>query len=314
MSQNSRYFALGCIAVVAAAYAMTQTVENQYVFFAGYVVLQYVALATAWNIAGGYAGYINFGTAGFFGAGSYIAVAVAKAFAAPLLVQILCGAAVGGMMGFAVGYLSVRLRGIYYSIATIAVAVIVEAVVVNWNYVGGARGLSVMRPEAPFGFPNYTSWLFVVMACLAVGSVAIARGLEVSKIGRAFAAIRENEAAAESVGVPTLWVKCIATTISGALMAAAGTPYALYASYIDPTAAFNMNYSLSALVMALLGGTLSWPGPVIGALLLAVLQQVLTVTVSAELYLLILGLILIAGVIFVPGGLYGLMKTRRSAA
>lgn len=314
MSRNSVVFAVGCIAVIAAAYTMTQLVENQYVFFAGYVVLQFVALATAWNVAGGYAGYVNFGTAGFFGAGAYVAVAAAKAFSAPLPMQIFCGALVGALLGFAVGYLSVRLRGIYYSIATIAIAVILEAVVVNWNYVGGARGLSVMRPEAPFGFPNYTSWLFVVMACLAVGAVAIARSLEVSRIGRAFAAIRENEAAAESCGVPTLRVKLIATTVSGALMAAVGTPYALYASYVDPTAAFNMNYSLSALVMALLGGTLSWPGPVIGALLLATLQQVLTVSVSAELYLLILGLILVAGVIFVPGGLYGLRKMRRSAA
>lgn len=314
MSRNTIAFTVGCIAVIAAAYLLTRLVENQYVFFAGYVVLQFVALATAWNVAGGYAGYVNFGTAGFFGAGAYVAVAIAKAFSAPLPVQILCGALVGALLGFAVGYLSVRLRGIYYSIATIAVAVIIEAVVVNWAFVGGARGMSIVRPETPLGFPNYTAWLFVVMTCLAVGSVAIARGLEVSRVGRAFAAIRENEAAAEACGVPTLRTKLIATTVSGALMAAAGAPYALYASYVDPTAAFNMNYSLSALVMALLGGTLSWPGPVIGALLLAVLQQVLTVTVPAEVYLLVLGLILIASVIFVPGGLYGLRRMRRAAA
>lgn len=305
MNRNLLFFC-GCFIAILCAYGLTRMVDNQYVFFAGYVVLQFVALATAWNIAGGYAGYVNFGTAGFFGAGAYIAAAVAKAVDAPLPVQIACAAAFGGLLGFSVGYLSVRLRGIYYSIATIAVAVILEAVVVNWGYVGGARGAAISRPEAPLGFANYTSWLFVVMACLAALSVVVARSLEVSKIGRAFAAIRENEAAAEACGVPTLKVKCLATTISGALMAASGAPYALYASYIDPTAAFNMNYSLSALVMALLGGTFSWPGPILGALILAAAQQVLVVTVSPELYLFILGAVLVCSVIFVPAGLYGL--------
>ena len=91
-------------------------------------------------------------------------------------------------------------------------------------------------------------------------------------------------------------------------MAAIGAPYALYASYIDPNAAFNMNYSLSALAMALLGGTLSWPGPVIGALALSVIEQGLTVTVSPELNLLVVGLILVGGVLLLPGGLYRMLS------
>ncbi len=140
--------------------------------------------------------------------------------------------------------------------------------------------------------------------------MAIARTLERSKLGRAFAAIRDNEPAAEACGVPTLFVKCVATTLSGALIAVAGAPYALYASYIDPTAAFDLNYSLSALAMPLLGGTSSWVGPVVGAVLLSVTQQVLTVTASSQLNLLTLGLILVGSVIFIPGGLYGLFRRR----
>jgi len=301
------WFWVGCVALLGCAYLLTRLVTNEYVFFAGEVVLQFIALATAWNIAGGYAGYVNFGTAGFFGIGAYVAVAVSQAWGAPLPLQILAALVVGGLLGLGVGYLSVRLRGIYYSIATIAVAVILEAAVVNWPYVGGAQGLSIVRPVAPVGFANYTAFLFVVMAFIAIVCVAVARAIERSRLGLAFSAIRDNETVAESCGVPTLRTKCIATAVSGALMAAIGAPYALYASYIDPSAAFNMNYSLSALAMALLGGTLSWPGPVIGALVLSLIEQGLTVTVSPELNLLVVGLILVGGVVFMPGGLYRLM-------
>ena len=190
-------------------------------------------------------------------------------------------------------------------------AVILESVVVNWPYVGGAQGLSIVRPGPPTGFANYNGFLFVVMAVLAVGAVAIARGFERSRFGRAFGAIRDNEAVAEACGVPTLRTKCLATAVSGAMMAAVGAPYALYASYIDPSAAFNMNYSLLALAMPLLGGTISWPGPVIGAFLLSLIEQGLTVTASPEVNLLVVGLILVGGVVFLPGGLYRLLIRRR---
>ena len=306
-------FWAGCVAAIGLAYAATVLVQNQYVFFAGYIVIQFILLATAWNIAGGYAGYVNFGASGFFGAGAYVAVASAQAFTAPLGMQIACAAATGAALGLAVAYLSARLRGVYYSIATIAVAVILEALVVNWSYVGGARGMSVTRPPAPPGFNDYTAFLFVVMAVLAVAGVAVARGIERSSVGRGLAAVRDNEMAAEACGVPTLAVKMAAISISGALMAVAGAPYALYASYVDPSSAFNMNYSLAALAMPLLGGTSTWVGPVIGAVMLAVVQQLLTVFASAQVNLLVLGLILVASVIFLPGGAIELGRRRRPA-
>jgi len=310
---NSAAFWVGCVATIGLAYAATVLVQNQYVFFAGYVVIQFVLLATAWNIAGGYAGYVNFGASGFFGAGAYVAVASARAFTAPLGVQIACAAVTGAALGLAVAYLSARLRGVYYSIATIAVAVILEALVVNWSFVGGARGMSVARPPAPPGFNDYSAFLFVAMTVLAVAGVAISRGIERSPVGRGLAAVRDNEMAAEACGVPTLTVKMVAISISGALMAVAGAPYALYASYVDPSSAFNMNYSLAALAMPLLGGTSTWVGPVIGAMALAVVQQLLTVFASAQISLLILGLILVASVVFLPGGALELGRRWKSA-
>ena len=310
----SRIFYGGCALAVGLSYVLTVLVPNEYPFFAGYVVVQFVLLATAWNIAGGYGGYVNFGAAGFFGAGAYSAVAAGQAFGAPLPVQIVAAALVGAAISLAVAFLSVRLRGVYYSIATIAVAVILEAIALNWYFIGGARGVSVPRPAPPSGFASYTAFLFVVMIVLAVAGVATARFIERSRLGRGLAAIRDNEMAAEACGVPTLNVKIVAITISGALMAVAGAPYALYASYIDPPAAFSMNYSLAALAMPLLGGTSSWVGPLIGGVLLAVIQQVLTVFSSSQVNQLIVGLILVANVVLLPGGVSALLRRHRRAA
>jgi len=114
--------------------------------------------------------------------------------------------------------------------------------------------------------------------------------------------------------VPTLAIKALAITISGALMAVAGAPYALYASYIAPTSAFDMNYSLAALAMPLLGGTATWIGPVVGALLLSVIQQVLGIFASPQVNLLVYGLVLVVSVILLPGGVVEFARRRRRLA
>jgi branched-chain amino acid transport system permease protein len=309
-------FISGAVVVVLAALVLTRTVGNEYVFFAGYVVLQFVVLATAWNILGGYAGYVNFGSGAFFAAGAYTSVALIQAFEAPLLVQVAVAAAVAGAMGFLVGALTLRLRGIFFSIATVAVAVICETVVINWSFVGGARGIAIFQPEVPAGFASYTRMLFVAMTCLAVLAVGLARFVERSWIGRGLRAIRDDEEAAESVGVPTLRLKLVAATLSGALMGVAGAPFPSYMSYVEPVSAFSLNYAVSALAMPLIGGTGSWLGPVIGAVLLGTVQQVVTVTVSSELNVLVVGLVLVGFVVAAPQGILGLAQRwfRRAGA
>jgi branched-chain amino acid transport system permease protein len=211
------------VAILATVLALTGGV-NEYFFFAGYTVLTFVVLATAWNILGGYGGYVNFGTAAFFGVGAYTAVVLFQAIGAPLLVQIIAGAVVSGLLGFGVGLLTLRLRGIFFAIATVAVIVIMETLMVNWRYVGGATGLQLLRPPVLEPFDTYTRMLFVVMALLSVVAVSIARYIQVSWIGRGLRALRDSEEAAESSGVPTLKLKLFACTISGALMGAAGAP------------------------------------------------------------------------------------------
>src|ERR1700687_3335439 len=119
-------------AVVAAGILLASLRVNPYFYFAGYVILQYIVIATAWNILGGYAGYVNFGTPAFFGLGAYTAAILFKATEAPLVFQIFAAAAMSGLLGFAAGLLTLRLRGIFFAIATIALGVIMETLFINW--------------------------------------------------------------------------------------------------------------------------------------------------------------------------------------
>ena len=291
------------LAVVAAF-----TIRNEYFFFAAYVVLQFVILATAWNILGGYAGYVNFGTGAFFGVGAYTGVLLIKSLGLPLGLQILAAAAVGGALGFGIGLLTLRLRGIFFSIATVAVAIILQTVVLNWRYLGGATGVQILRPEVTPPFDNYIKMLFCIAVLLAIVAVAVARYIESSWVGRGLRAIRDSEEAAECTGVPTLRLKLLACVVSGALMSAAGAPLAMYQSFVEPESAFSLNYSVNALAMPIIGGTAHCIGPVLGALLLGTVQQLVTVTISSELNVLVVGVLLVFFVVAAPEGIMGLFR------
>jgi branched-chain amino acid transport system permease protein len=308
--RNARFWT-GAAAVIVLAVIVSLSRANEYFFFAGFVVLQSVVLATAWNILGGYAGYVNFGTAAFFGIGAYMAVVVINATGAPLAVQILAGAAVSGLLGLGTGLLTMRLRGIFFSIATVAIIFIAETLITNWRYVGGATGIQLLRPPLMEPFGSYTRMLFVVMAVLAVIAVSIARYIETSWIGRGLQAIRDTEEAAECSGVPTLKLKLFACTVSGALMGAAGAPLPMYLSFLEPASSFSLNYSVAALAGAIIGGTSHWLGPVIGAILLASVQQIVTVTIPGEINVLVVGVLLVVFVVAAPDGVLGLLRKLR---
>ena len=307
-------FLVGAAVVLALAATLPAVLKIEYYYVLGYTVLQFIIMATAWNILGGFAGYVNFGSGAFFAVGAYTAVSLYKWLALPLGLQILAGAAMAGLLGLGVGLLTLRLRGIFFSIATIAITIILETVVLNWTYVGGAKGLPILRPtEIPL-FENYTQWLFFVMAVIAVVAVAAARYIQSSWFGRGLRAIRDNEGAAECSGVPTLKLKLAAAAISGALMGAAGAPYAMLGSFIEPNAAFSLNHAVNALAMPIIGGMGHWIGPVIGAVLLGSVQQIVTVTVSSEMNVLVVGVMLVIFVVAAPEGILGLVKRWRSSS
>lgn len=303
-------FAILAVVCAAVAFAISRWINNGYVFFAGYVVLQYIVLATAWNLLGGYCGYVNFGTAAFFALGAYSTVALHKLAPLPLPVMVVAGGLVSGGLGLAMGYLTLRLRGAFFSIATLAMAIVAQTLMVNWAFVGGAAGAYIIRPPAgPLGLP-YIQYLTLLMLVLAVAAIVAARGIERSRLGYGFAAIRDDEVAAETAGVPTLRLKLIATVLSGAFMGMAGAPLPFYVTYLDPSSAFSLSYAVNTIAMPLIGGTASWPGPLIGAVVIATLQQVATVTISSALNLLIVGGVLVMFVVAAPNGILGLFGAR----
>jgi branched-chain amino acid transport system permease protein len=305
-------FAAVAFAFAIAFAAASQLVTNEYYFTAAYIVLQFVILATAWNILGGYTGYVNFGSGAFFAIGAYSTVALYNAFKAPLPVMIVVGTLTAGLAGLGLGYLTLRLRGVFFAIASLALAVVLYTFVVNWDYVGGARGAYVLQPrEVPFGLPRYIHLLYVVMVLMASVSLIVARAIEKSTLGRGLAAIRDVELAAECSGVPTLRLKIFSTMVSCALMGMAGTTFPFYLSFIEPSSAFSLSYAVNSIAMPLIGGMMSWIGPLIGAVLLGTVQQLVQVTISSAWNLLIVGVLLVLFVTLAPNGIMGWVEAWR---
>jgi branched-chain amino acid transport system permease protein len=306
---NWRFLAIA-VGVAAATFGVGVWINLDYLFFAGYVILQYVVLATAWNILGGYAGYMNLGVSAFFALGAYTTVALETALKLPLPLTIPAAGVVAGVVGLGMGYLTLRLKGIYFAIATLALAVVAETFVTNWDYVGGSAGAYLLHPLRGPWFGSYTEYLFLLMLILATLSIVVARAVERSWIGYGLTAIRDDEGAAEASGVPTLRLKLFATALSGALMGMAGAPLPYYVSFLEPASAFNLGYAVTTIAMPMIGCTKTWLGPLIGSLLLATTQQVASVTISSEVNLLVVGVLLVGFVMLAPNGIVGWFQRR----
>jgi branched-chain amino acid transport system permease protein len=286
------------------------------------------------EILGGYCGYVNFGSAAFFALGAYTTVTLHKfdgsidrwfpdsvaavlhlVFPLPIPLLVLFGGLISALVGLGTGYLTLRLRGAFFAIATLALAVVLQTLIVNWDYVGGSRGAYVIRPaELSLGVftLTYIQYLFIIMLALSVIAICMARSIERSRLGYGFATIRDDELAAEASGVPTLRLKLIATTLSGMLMGMAGAPFPYYIGYLQPSSAFGLEYAVNSIAMPMIGGTTTWLGPLIGAILLGTLQQIATVTISSAVNLLLVGVLLVAFVIIAPKGIVGLVQDWRA--
>ena len=300
-------FWLGVAIIIVAGFVFTKSFDNEFYFFTTYVVLQGVIIAVAWNMLGGFTGYVNFGSAGFFAVGVYTSVALHKAFGLPLPVLVLASGIISALLGLAAGYLTLRLKGIYFASATLAVALILETVAANWEYVGGAAGTYVLQPKESFIFDNYTELLFMLMLLLAIAATAVSRYLSSSRLGQGLSAIRDDELAAECAGVPTLKLKLISATTMGFFMGAAGAPFPFFIAFVDPLSAFALLITVNSIAMPMIGGTAVWYGPVIGALILGAVQEVTTVTISSEINLLVVGVVLVLFITLAPKGLVGLV-------
>jgi branched-chain amino acid transport system permease protein len=282
------------------------------------MIFLYATLAQAWNLLAGYCGQISLGHAVFFGAGAYTSSVLARELALTPWLGMLAGALVAVVLSQCIGYPVFRLRGHYFAIATIAVGEIVQTLVINWDWLGGARGLFVpiRRPDSLWNFQFHESkqmyyWIALGFLLLALG---ITRRIEGSRTGYYFRAIREDQEAAASLGIPVASYKLRAMGISAALTALGGTFYAQYILFIDPESVFPLSLSILVCLVAVLGGVGTLWGPLLGAAILVPLSEGTRVWLGGTgkaLDLLVFGALIVAVSVIQPGGLTALAQRGR---
>jgi branched-chain amino acid transport system permease protein len=284
------------------------------------MVFLYGALATAWNIVAGYCGQISLGQAVFFGVGAYTSSLLFRDLGLTPWAGMLAGAVLAVAVSQLVGYPVFRLRGHYFAIATIAVGEIVQALVVNWDALGGARGVFVpiRRPDSLLNFQFHQSkaYYYYIALGLMLLALGVTRLIERSRRGYYFRAVREDQDAAAALGVNVAREKLRALAVSAALTAMGGTFYAQYLLFIDPESVFPLSLSILICLVAVLGGVGTLWGPLVGAAVLVPLQEGTRVMLGGTgkaLDLLIYGVLIIVIAVWQPGGLMALVARARPA-
>lgn len=276
------------------------------------LVFMYVVMTQAWNILGGYGGYFNFGLVTFFGIGAYTTALLFHFFGlSPFLTAPLAGLA-SALAAFIIGIPALRLRGAYFAVVTMIVTFAVQILALDLPFTQGAIGVFL----APLDLsPHATEQLFYfVFLALALGMTALIFAIENSNFGWALVAIREDEDAAEVIGVRTTEIKWIGNAIAGFATGLVGGIYAIRVLYIEPTSTFSLDISLNVVLMAVIGGAGTWLGPLIGAPLVLLVAEALRVTVTSEVNRVIFSLIVIAMALYMPRGLMGMFKRLRRKA
>ena len=254
-----------------------------------------IIMAVSLNLINGYTGQFSLGHAGFMAVGAYVSVVLTTNFHAPFIVGILAGAALAGFLGFLIGIPTLRLRGDYLAIATLGLGEIIRIVIMNIQYVGGAAGFK--------GIPHYTTfpWVFFVM----LFALFFIKNFVNSTHGRACLAIRENEIAAESMGINTTKYKIMAFTIGASFAGVAGALFA-HCFYIINPSSFTFMASFNYLIMVVLGGLGSITGSIAGAFVVTFISAALASW--PEFRMIIYALALILMMIYRPQGLFGYME------
>jgi branched-chain amino acid transport system permease protein len=304
--------ALGILVVVVLAFPFV--FRGPFPQHLAILVMLYALLGTAWNLLGGFAGQVSLGQATFFGAGAYTSTLLAQHAGISPWAGMIAGALVAAALALAIGYPCFRLSGHYFAIATIAIGEIAGIAVTNWDFAGGAVGLFLpMGTEGVASFQFHRSKLgyYYVLAAMLFGTLALSAWLRRGRAGYYWRAIREDQAAARSVGVPALRFKQIAIALSAALTACAGTFYAQYVLFIDPGSVLPLSLSIQICLVAVLGGVGTVIGPLLGAAVLVALSEATRVHLGGSgrsLDLVVYGLLIMLISAFEPAGLLGIAR------
>ena len=303
----SRAAVAGAVALLLAIPFLT---ANQFLLHLGITVLMWTVLGVAWNLLGGYAGQVSFGHASFFGVGAYtMMILYLKVGLAPWYGMVL-GGILGAVVSLPIGLICFRLRGPYFSLATLAVAEIVRLVALNWEALtNGPVGLLITTlPQVGFGSRSL-NWeskapFYYIVAFLAAGAMFATYGLSRSRLGAYLLAVREDEDTAESIGIDTVRAKVTVLALSAFFTGLAGGFYGLYFRYVDPDAVFPIALSVEMVFMAVVGGLATVGGPVIGAIFLVSVGELFRERFLVG-HLIFYGLFMMLTIRYLPEGIWG---------
>ena len=294
-------FPAAVIVVGLFALAVPYLVGNYYVSVA-LTLCMWIALTQSWAILSGMAGYISLGHVLFYGLGGYVSVLAWKTL--PLWVSIPMAGVVTGLFALIIGAPVLRVRGPYFVILTFGIAELVKYIVINVESTIAQAG------RLMFGAPPVAT-LFYVMLALAVAASLLTWGIRRSRLGAGLIAIREDEPAAETIGVPVVRYKVYAYVLSAIIPGMVGAVMGLRLTYVEVLQLFNPVVSFTIVTMAIIGGSDDARGPVLGAGFLMILSEFLWSSLP-QLYMIVLGILLVTFVLFAPNGMVGLF-TRRKA-
>jgi branched-chain amino acid transport system permease protein len=292
------------LAALALAAAALPSVAGDYYIGIGLSLLMYVALTQSWTLLSGMTGYVSLGHVVFYGLGAYVAVLLWREV--PLAAIVALAALAAFVFAALIGLPALRVRGPYFVILTFGLAELAKYIVIV------IEGWLGKFSRVVFGAPGLDT-LFYIMLGLAAAATALTYFVRRSCFGRGLLALRENEEAAETVGVPTVRFKLFAYALSALIPGAVGSVMVLRQTYFEPAQIFDPVISFSIVTMAVVGGSEDVKGPLLGAAAFVLLSELLWAN-APQLYMVLVGLLLIGFVLFAPQGLSGLIPARRRAA
>ena len=305
----------GLVAVLAAAVALPWLLAEQgYPLRVACLILLFASLAQAWNIAAGLSGLTSLGHAGFFGAGAYVSTILLIRFGVTPWIGLLAAALVGALLAALLSLPTLRLRGHYFALATLAFGESMRVIANSWSdLTGGPVGISVPFSEPSFvamQFQSLRAYYFIFLAALVITCLVFAR-IRRSALGLRLRALKNHPDAAASLGVDTVRAKFTVAVISGALTATLGVLYAQFMFFFDPDTVFGLaGISVRAALIAIIGGIGTLAGPIIGALLIIPVEELSNLLFSSKaagLSQLVFGTVLILVVLLQPRGLLALL-------
>ena len=309
--QKPSWMILGTLSLVLLPWILF----SEFLISFAVIVLYSATIGHSWNILGGYAGQFSFGSVLFFGTGAYTSSVLQMNFGINPWIGLIAGILMGALVGAFVGFLSFRfgLRGSYFALITLAFAEAFRIIANTVEFTGAGMGIYIPLDQHPlnFQFEGRTGFYYVILALFLIAT-AITLKLENSRFGSRLKAIRENEDAAEALGINTFRLKMQAIMISGGIGASGGTFYAQYYLYIDPSIAYGVDKSVEMLLVSIIGGMGTVMGPFIGSLVLHLINEISRHFINAPgLSLVVYGVILVLIIGFLPKGLTGAFQSQK---